>query len=149
MAPPKTAGASRGTMHATGHQNLVSCTIRATPLPEPIVDFLRNNLAVLRRLQYERAAVEAHTTVGGGEERDAELDEAEQFASTGDIVRVPTVRSESFWDTLFEICKTCGGEWASVVDTIWAFGPHGAGECLLIDARKDGPPNSYVPVTDL
>lgn len=135
MPPPKTAGAPRGTIPAVSHQNLVTCTIRAAPVPEPINNFLRSNIAVLKRLQNERAAAE-----DGAEE--AEIDEAETAAATGDIIRVPTVRAEMFWDALAKVCTECGGEWMNIVDTIWAFGPQNAGECLLIDARKDGAPNS-------
>jgi len=50
---------------------------------------------------------------------------------------VPTVRTEQFWDALQAKCEDAGPEWAGIVDNIWALGPQGAGECLLIDSRKD------------
>ncbi|KAI0319365.1 P-loop containing nucleoside triphosphate hydrolase protein [Amylostereum chailletii] len=134
MAPPKTPGAVRGTIQGASSQNLVTFTIRAAPLPGPIVEFLRSNLTILKRLQSERAAAD-------GAQGD-DVDEAELAAATGDIIRVPTVRTDNFWDALVDCCKAVGSEWASVVDAIWAFGPQGAGECLLIDARKDGTLNS-------
>jgi len=64
-------------------------------------------------------------------------DEAEKAATTGDILRVPTVHPGQFWDALQAKCEEAGSEWAGIVDNIWALGPQGVGECLLIDSRKD------------
>lgn len=98
--------------------------------------FLRDNVSVLKRLQLERAVADNDMTA-------VEEDEGEQAAVAGDVIHVPTVRPDEYWEQLRTLCKDASGEWADIVDTIWAFGPHGAGECLLIDARKDGRPNSY------
>ncbi|KAI9512466.1 P-loop containing nucleoside triphosphate hydrolase protein [Russula earlei] len=94
-------------------------TIHAVPLPDQIADFLRSNLTVVKRLLADWS------------------DDAEKAATTGDIVRVPTVRAGQFWDALQAKCEDAGPEWAGIVDNIWALGPQGAGECLLIDSRKD------------
>lgn len=31
--------------------------------------------------------------------------------------------------------RRLGGEWADVVDRVWAFGPQRVGSCMLIDSR--------------
>jgi ribosome assembly protein 1 len=64
-------------------------------------------------------------------------DEAEKAATIGDILRVPTVLPEQFWDVFQSKCEEAGPEWAGIIDNIWAMGPQRAGECLLIDSRKD------------
>ena len=128
MAPPKTPGHPRGTVHGASFQNLVTFTIRAVPLPDAIADFLRSNLSVFKRL------VADSTRSGNSEEVE---DEAEKAATIGDILRVPTVHPGQFWDALQAKCEEAGPEWAGIVDNIWALGPQGVGECLLIDSRKD------------
>lgn len=130
MAPPKTVGYPRGTIHGASFQNLVTFTIRAVPLPDLIADFLRSNLTVIKRLvadctRSDRAILEEVK------------DKAEEAATTGDILHVPTVHPEQFWDALQAKCEEAGPEWAGIVDNIWALGPQGAGQCLLIDSRKD------------
>ena len=128
MAPPKTPGHPRGTVHGASFQNLVTFTIRAVPLPDAIADFLRSNLSVVKRL------VADSTRSGNSEEVE---DEAEKAATIGDILRVPTVHPGQFWDALQAKCEEAGPEWAGIVDNIWALGPQSVGECLLIDSRKD------------
>jgi ribosome assembly protein 1 len=128
MAPPKTPGSPRGTIHGASFQNLVTFTIRAVPLPDVIADFLRSNLIVIKRLLADRSDSTAPEEVE---------DEAERAATTGDILRVPTVHPGQFWDALQAKCDEAGPEWAGIIDNIWALGPQGAGECLLIDTRKD------------
>ena len=126
MAPPKTPGFPRGTVHGASFQNLVTFTIRAVPLPEMIADFLRSNLIVIKRLLADWTGSDSTPS-----------EEAEKAATTGDILRVPTVHPGQFWNALQAKCDEAGPEWARIVDNIWAFGPQGAGECLLIDTRKD------------
>ncbi|KAI0304395.1 P-loop containing nucleoside triphosphate hydrolase protein [Multifurca ochricompacta] len=130
MAPPKTPGASRGTIHGTSFQNFVTFAIRAVPLPDLIADFLRSNLIIIKRLLADWSRLDSGTS----EKVD---DEAEKAATTGDILRVPTVHPNQFWDAFQAKCGEAGPEWAGIVDNIWAFGPQGAGDCLLIDTRKD------------
>lgn len=124
MAQPKTPGAPRGTVHGSSFQNLVAFTIRAAPLPDLVADFLRSNLTIVKRLLADR-------TRSVGVE-----DEAEEAATIGDILRVPTIHPEQFWGTFQAKCEEAGPEWAGIVDNIWAMGPQAAGECLLIDSRK-------------
>jgi ribosome assembly protein 1 len=130
MPPPKTSGHPRGTIHGASFQDLVTFTIRAVPLPDLIADFLRSNLTVLKRLLVNSTRTDSSTS-------DEVEDEAEKAATTGDISRVPTVHAGQFWDALKTKCEEAGPEWAGIVDNIWALGPQRAGECLLIDARKD------------
>ena len=128
MAPPKTPHAPRGTVHGSSFQNLVTFTIRASPLPDLVTDFLRSNLAVVRRLLADRTQSVGATSAE---------DEVEEAATLGDILRVPTIQPEQFWDAFQAKCEEAGPEWTGLVDNIWAMGPQAAGECLLIDSRKN------------
>ncbi|RDB18085.1 Ribosome assembly protein 1 [Hypsizygus marmoreus] len=137
MAPTKTQNAPRGTIHGVSSLSIVKFTIRASPLPRPILDFILQNIVVLKKLQQERNAKDSQET------QDKELAEEQSGVDIhGDIVRKPSVSPEQFWDALHSICKEAGGEWVDVVDRIWAFGPQKAGGCLLIDARKSAIPFS-------
>ncbi|KAJ7164628.1 P-loop containing nucleoside triphosphate hydrolase protein [Mycena crocata] len=127
MAPPKTPSASRGTVHGTSSQNIVTFTIRASPLPRAILDFILQNLVVLKNLQHERK--------GGDSVADDEMEDEDGSNIDGNIVRKPTVNPEQFWDTLRAKCQDSGGEWTDIVERIWAFGPQNAGGCILVDAR--------------
>ncbi|TFK91934.1 translation elongation factor 2 [Polyporus arcularius HHB13444] len=138
MAPPKTPNAKRGTMHGAAAQNLVKFTIRAAPLPSIILEFLLDNLAILRRIQQERKEGEGATSNTDEEEPVGD----EDYDVQGDYIKKPTIKVEAFWPSLQEKCKEAGGEWADIVDKIWAFGPQRMGTCLLIDARA-GEPYSY------
>ncbi|KAJ6584770.1 P-loop containing nucleoside triphosphate hydrolase protein [Mycena capillaripes] len=126
MAPPKTPNAPRGTMHGTSSQGIVTFTIRASPLPRLILDFVLQNLVTLKILQHERK--------GGGD--DAEMEEEDGSNIDGNIVRKPNVKPEEFWDALGEKCREVGGEWVDVAERIWAFGPQNAGGCILVDSRN-------------
>lgn len=139
MAPPKTPNAKRGTIHGTA-QNLAKFTVRASPLPSSILEFLLDNLAILRRMRLERKAGETYSSNNvEGEDEDAGGDE--DYDVQGEYIKKPTVKAEEFWNSLAEKCSAAGGEWADVVEKIWAFGPQRMGTCLLIDARS-GKPNS-------
>jgi ribosome assembly protein 1 len=157
MAPPKTPNAPRGIVHGASAQNLITFTVRAAPLPKPIAEFLRDNTSVLRRLRRERVAREALAasaskanaadtlaasvdglTLDGqvfNSVEDLEAEEEEELDVQTDVVRAPTVRLEQFWPALEALCTKAGGEWTTVPQRVWAFGPHGAGSCLLVDAR--------------
>lgn len=131
----KTSEIARGTMQAASHQGLVICTIRAEPVPEKIAEFLRSNVSVIRQLQTRLQT--DHFAVNSINESDG-TNEVRAAVSTNDMVGVSTVQPEKFWDVLGETCRQFGGEeWIRIADSIWAFGPHGAGECMLIDARED------------
>lgn len=134
MAPPKTPNTPRGTMKGGSSQNIITFTLRSTPLPDIILLFIQQNLAALRLLLQERRPVSDGNAV-------IEEDRPEV---QGNLAHAPSVKPEQFWVTLKEKCSEAGGEWADIVDRIWAFGPQGAGSCLLIDARKDVVPTSCV-----
>jgi ribosome assembly protein 1 len=123
-------------MQSSSSSNIVQFTIRASPLPRPILDYILQNLAVLKKLQTERKAKDTQETPDKGEEDQVTLD------VQGEIFRTPNVLPEKFWSTLEEICREQGGEWADITDRIWAFGPQAAGGCLLVDARKATAPFS-------
>nr|GAT50613.1 predicted protein [Mycena chlorophos] len=126
MAPPKTPNATRGTMHGSSSQGIVNFTIRASPIPSIVLDFVLQNLSVLKSLQQ---------TGKGATEEEAEDDDYAHVID-GTVVRKPTVQPEEFWDALSAKCKEAGGEWADITDRVWSFGPQGAGGCMLIDSRK-------------
>ena len=144
MAPPKFGGTKRGQVVASSSHGLLKFTIRATPLPKKIWDFLQGNLAILRRmLQENKSREEGASEEAVPSDEIGEGDEADEVDLQGEIIKRPTVRPEEFWTVLQQKCTEAGGEWASVVERLWAFGPQRAGTCVLVDARGDGqPPNS-------
>ncbi|KAG5651192.1 hypothetical protein H0H81_009545 [Sphagnurus paluster] len=137
MAPTKIPNAPRGTINGVSSSNIVQFTIRASPLPKDILEFVLQNLNILKKFQHDRRA---RDTVGAQEKALAE--EQSGVDIYGDIVRKPSVSPEQFWEGLKKICEEAGGEWTDVAERIWAFGPQKAGGCLLIDARKAEAPLS-------
>lgn len=133
MAPTKTPNAPRGTIHGFSSSNIVRFTIRASPLPQTILDFVLQNVSILKKLQNERRAKDSAETQDG---ESVEGQEVEGHEDHGDVVRKPSVGPEQFWNALQDVCKNAGGEWTDVTERIWAFGPQQAGGCLLIDSRK-------------
>jgi len=85
-----------------------------------LLDFLLDNARTLNKFLHDRQDGKA----------DGDVDKYD------DILRKPTAKPEQFWDALRDKCKEVGGEWVGNDNRIWAFGPQGAGGCLLIDARK-------------
>ncbi|KAF6757551.1 translation elongation factor 2 [Ephemerocybe angulata] len=136
MAPTKTPGAPRGTIKASSALNIVQFTIKATPIPANILEYVLQNVSILKKLQQEHKARET-----GVETEEIEAQEEETEDHHGDVVRKPTVTKDNFWTILEEKCREAGGEWEGIADKIWAFGPQKAGGCLLIDARK---PKTFV-----
>lgn len=128
MAPPKYSS-KRGLVNGSSAQGLVKFSIRAAPLPKTLLEFILDNVSILKRLQRERR----NTPGGSADDHDHDEDD-----DSGGILRKPTVRPDQFWAELESVCEKAGGEWnKSIVDKIWAFGPHKACGCLLIDARKN------------
>jgi ribosome assembly protein 1 len=128
MAPTKTSNAPRGTIKGASTQNFVSFVIRASPIPAPLLEFILDNVATLKKLQHSRK---------GRQEGEGEEEEEENVPDKyGDIIRKPSVKPEQFWESLQKKCKEVGGEWEGITEKIWAFGPQRAGGCILIDARK-------------
>lgn len=140
MAPPKTPNAVRGTMKGGSSHNIVTFTLRSAPLPDSILLFIQQNLATLRSLLQERMATDRGISDGD----DNVVIEGVRPEVQGILVHAPSVKPEQFWIALKEKCTEAGGDWADIDDRIWAFGPQGAGGCLLIDARKDLIPTSCV-----
>ena len=143
MAPPKYSS-KRGLVNGSSTQGLVKFSIRASPLPKSLLEFILDNISILKRLQRERT----NALGGSGEDQDKEYDDADHersYDDSGETFRKPTVRPEQFWTVLEEVCKKAGGDWdKDIVDRIWTFGPLKAGGCLLIDARKNiKAPRSY------
>lgn len=131
MAPPKTPHAARGTIKCASSQNIVSLTIRAVPLPDIILQFILQNLTTLRTLLQNRNSTSLDTSDSGN------IPAMGHSGMQGDVLHTPSVKPEQFWSALTEKCNEAGGEWSGIVDRIWAFGPGGAGGCVLIDARKE------------
>jgi len=126
MAPTKTPNAPRGTIQSSSSQQVVSFTVRAAPLPAPILEFILDNLSTWKYLQHDQKIQQGHS-----------IDE--EVGNYGDVIRRPTASPEQFWEVFAQKCKEIGGEWADVADKVWAFGPQKAGGCLLIDARSPTP----------
>ncbi|PPR00443.1 hypothetical protein CVT24_004504 [Panaeolus cyanescens] len=125
MAPTKTPGAPRGTITGASFAQAVTFTIRALPIPKDLLDFILENVEVIRQLGVSRNA--------SAEQAEKEDENADVY---GDVVRKPSVTPEGFWDALESKCQAAGGEWETIANKIWAFGPHKAGGCLLVDSRK-------------
>lgn len=127
MAPPKTPNALRGTIRGTISQNIATFTIRASPLPSLILEFILENLVTLKKLQQDRRQAEKVDV--------PDVEDEEGVDIHGDIIRKPNVAPAQFWESLQAKFREAGGEWDNIVDKIWAFGPQGAGGCVLIDSR--------------
>ncbi|KAG6819994.1 hypothetical protein H0H93_006697 [Arthromyces matolae] len=132
MAPTKTPNVPRGTVHGSSASGIVKFTIRAGPLPQPILDFVLQNLSTLKKLQQDRRAKDSDNIL------DASLNAEDEVDTYGDVVRKPNVGPDQFWTALSKVCQEAGGEWDNLTERIWAFGPQKAGGCLLIDNRKLG-----------
>ena len=122
MAPIKTPNAPRGTMRGSSAHKVVTYTIRAVPIPTTILDFILENILVLKTLIRDK--------------RDQQIEEEQDVDLHGDVIRKSTINPDQFWDVFVEKCKEVGGEWEDVAARTWAFGPQKAGGCLLIDARN-------------
>ncbi|KAF9485896.1 translation elongation factor 2 [Pholiota conissans] len=127
MASTKTPNAPRGTIKGSSSHQVVSFTIRAVPIPPPILEFILANLGIWKILLHNRAV------------QQGDLNEEKEADGRGDVVRKPTVTPEHFWDVFAAKCKDAGGEWNDVAERTWAFGPQKAGACLLIDSRGPKP----------
>lgn len=148
MAPTKTPNALRGTIRGVSSNNVVNFSIRAVPLPRIIVDFLLDNILALKKLQQEKKAKETNKSVEHARELEDDVGLLHNGVDTqGDLHVKHSVQPEQFWNVLREKFAEAGPEWDGQVDRIWTFGPHSAGGCVLIDARKDIIPNSYVSIS--
>ncbi|KAF9489018.1 P-loop containing nucleoside triphosphate hydrolase protein [Pleurotus eryngii] len=137
MAPQKTAGAPRGTINGAISHDLVKFTIRATPLPPPILDFILQNQITIRNLVNDGGSKQY-----GEDDSDENVDQELAGHVHGDVDRTPTVSADKFWETLHEVCQSAGEEWKDLGERIWAFGPRRTGGCVLTDGRKGSHPYS-------
>lgn len=129
MAPPKTPGASRGTVHGSILSGLVSFTIRAVPLPEAVVSFLLANTATTSAMLSHRSSEDGLSVSDDIDELDAT--DGQRGTGTGGVDR--TLSSEQFWKELQRLFQSAGPEWADATERIWAFGPKRIGANLLLD----------------
>ena len=123
MAPPKTKDAQRGTVHGTVLNGLVNFTVRAIPLPAPVITYLLGHTSTIARMLSQHGR-EAEDDDGSAEERDAAEGTHEQGRS---------ISSMQFWDELEQLLRKAGGEWVGAADRVWAFGPKRMGANLLLD----------------
>lgn len=121
MAPPKTKGATRGTVHGSLFDGLVSYTLRASPLPDKIIYYLLANTHNIGKL-LAQLQDKSESEEGVREEREA-----------GESQEAKAKTPEQFWAGLEELCEQVGGEWAGAADRIWCFGPKRLGANLLLD----------------
>lgn len=124
MAPPKTKDAPRGTVHGSLYNGVVTYTIRAVPLPQPITDFLLSHASSIAGLLAQ------HT--GGMAEDDGE-DGTDGSRTDEGVAEAKRLTPEEFWSRLAELCRTAGGDWVGAADRIWSFGPKRVGANLLLD----------------
>lgn len=131
LAPPKTKDAPRGTVHGSLMAGLVTYTIRALPLPEPIINFLLSQTNTIANMLAQKKSAEAEGTI---DDADADVDiELDAEGSQGRLLT-----STQFWEELEGLCKEAGGEWVGAADRIWSFGPKRFGANLLLDPAGKG-----------
>lgn len=123
MAPPKTSGAPRGTVHGTALQGAVHFTLRVMPLPSRVTDFLVMNGPTIRRMQRR-----------GRHEEDDDVQAVRTHDNEEDEVRRVSVRQ--FPEAWRQVLQQAGGEWAEWVEAVYAFGPKHVGPNVLLDPAQ-------------
>ncbi|KAL0960835.1 hypothetical protein HGRIS_005851 [Hohenbuehelia grisea] len=139
MAPTKTPNTARGTIHGASSGGLVTFTIRASPLPQELYDFVVQNHDSVAKLHRDRRRADMSPRATDDGPATASADEANEDAvdEQADVRRSAKVlAAHSFWDALEASCKDAGSEWRNIAERIWIFGPQKVGGCLLIDARQ-------------
>ncbi|WVR07229.1 hypothetical protein IAU60_004270 [Kwoniella sp. DSM 27419] len=126
MAPPKTTGAARGTVHGSVLNGLVSFTVRAMPLPPKIIDFLLSQTSTIRSM-----LVQKREQANEDEENQEERDAGEGTGTSQDQSKV--LSAEQFWIQLEKLCNSSGPDWAGAADRLWSFGPKRMGANILLD----------------
>ncbi|WVQ82433.1 hypothetical protein IAT38_004561 [Cryptococcus sp. DSM 104549] len=124
MAPPKTAGAPRGTIHGTVLNGLVNFTLRAIPLPPAVIDFLLAHSSTISNMLVQRRT---------RTEDDAERDASEDADAGEGGAEGKALSPEQFWTQLEGLLAKAGGEWVGAADRIWSFGPKRMGANVLLD----------------
>jgi ribosome assembly protein 1 len=138
MLPSKAVSGARGSVEGSSSQGVVKFMIRALPIPVALLTYILDNISILRRLRRERDLTEDNNITSDA----LDVEDDQPVDVQGDVERTPTVKPEHYWTTLQEKCKEAGGDWVNIADQIWAFGPHGAGGCLLVDSRSPVSTNS-------
>lgn len=136
MPPPKTPNAPRGTMHGSSAHGVVTFTIRATPLPEDITNFLQSNVSIMRKWLHE-GHIQGKNEMGEFAPEGETASEGEAIAEA-DSSQVPTVKYADFWPTLTKLCTEAGGQWVNLPARIVATGPHHAGPNVLLNGTNSG-----------
>jgi ribosome assembly protein 1 len=151
MPPPKTKDQPRGTISGAVLGGLISFTVRAIPLPEPITNYLAKQSEMMRKisLRQERkldptnslsdsAGVEPLPS-SNTESMDL-MNDVQQYDQTADPARTSHNNYDSaFWSGLDDACKSLTNsstnelDFDKLVDSIWAFGPKRSGPNLLLD----------------
>jgi ribosome assembly protein 1 len=139
MPPTKTPNASRGTIRGSTLRDVIKFTIRASPIPKPILNLILDNIATLKRLTPDRTTGEVYSS-----DDSAEAEYLDDVDVQGSVIRKPPIKPEQFWSALQDACKDVGGDWADITENIMAFGPQKAGGCMLIDRRKNSASRSCV-----
>lgn len=143
MMPPKNPNVPRGTVQGSSAQSVITFRIRASPLPRPILEFIQDNLLVLRKILRERKLKDQSASPDQDySKQDEEDDLIEGVNIHGEVFRKPTVRPDEFWTALDAVCKKSSAEWHNLADKVWAFGPQTAGGCVLVDVYEEGSNNS-------
>lgn len=122
MAPPKTKGAARGTIHGTLLDGLVTFTLRATPLPPTVIDFLLAHTSSIARM------------VAQGRDETSEEEEVREEREAGESQQETRAMDVGqFWTALEKLFEEAGGEWAGAAERVWCFGPKRIGANMLLD----------------
>lgn len=125
MAPVKTPGAPRGTINTTLYDGLVKLSIRAMPLPPPVIEFLLAHQATIAGLLVQRRRA--------GEENDDDEEDADQRErDDADAAGMRTLTPDQFWTELSSRFDAAGGDWVGAADRVWAFGPKNVGANVLL-----------------
>lgn len=139
MAPPKQAGAPRGTIQGTALNGAVTFTVRAMPLPKAVVDFLVVNIPTMRRLLRRGRRMGDDDDDGGNDNANDDLRAAqgrEENSEDEDEVKARRVPVRLFWEELEKVLQAAGPEWSSLAPQICAFGPKHVGPNMLVDVHQ-------------
>lgn len=128
MAPVKTQGAARGTIHGSVYDGLVEFTLRAAPLPPAVIEFLVAHQSTIGSFLVQRRR--------GAEDAEDDEDRADADEAADSATRHLT--PEQFWAELATRFDEAGGEWVGAADRVWSFGPKKVGANVLLDPMGKG-----------
>ncbi|KAH8929968.1 translation elongation factor 2 [Atractiella rhizophila] len=123
MQPTKAPDGRRGTVVTTVHDGVLSFTIRAIPLPSPLLDFLQTHPKTIKGLLSEQRKT---------------LEDDLDVSNRGGVTPEKELSSEEFWSELEKVAEQCGRDWKGIGDSIWAFGPKRIGANILVDRVSGG-----------